>query len=252
MFVKNGEKIIEKLPFEPFKPIVYETIRTYNKKPFLLEEHLSRLKISASYVNLKIPFGIREIETVLFDLCKTYEGECYFKIYIEGKDYYIEVQELSFEEATVEIGFSKIRKAPNDVIPSQLKINNRSDILLARLHKGNFYDVVMLNTHGYVAECSFSNLFIVKENRLITPSIDSDILAGITRSIILELSKDIGIHYEERHVQPWELFKADELFLTHTSRGVVKVAKLERKEFNDFRIINLIKDKYENFAVRNC
>ena len=115
-------------------------------------------------------------------------------------------------------------------MPPDLKSLGRPDIYLARLTKGDTYDVIMLGTKGQVCEGTFSNVFLIFKNKIVTPSLDSGILDGITRMHVLNFLREKGFNVEERIVEPYELFYADELFLTHTSRGIVPVDEIGKRK----------------------
>ena len=85
----------------------------------------------------------------------------------------------------------------------------------------------MLNSQGHVAECTGDNIFIVKAGRLITPSIDSGILAGITRQVVMDLATEAGIPVEELTLTRHDLYVADECFLTGSAAEVIPVVKID-------------------------
>ena len=218
----------------------------------MLKEHFERLLRSADILNLKVEFTLEDLEEVIHRFCLRLEGECYFKVYVSS-DVYVEAFQIPESSGGgVLIGFSKFRKAPSDVIPAQLKVVSRSDVLLARRFKGRFYDAVMLSSRGCVAEGSFSNLFLVKDGKLVTPALECDVLDGITRRVVLDLARSEGFEVEERSVEVWELFEASEVFLTHTSRGMVKVAKLESKEYKGSELFEKLQKLFESFARGSC
>ena len=234
LVIKNGKECKEDcLKFSPYEPVVYETLRTYNKKPHSLKEHFKRLLNSASLVNIKVKITEKNIEDFVVDFCKDKEKECYFKIYIDpSSSFYIEATLLEDKALQpVKIAFSPYRKAPDSSVPSQLKVITRSDILMTRINKGDNYDLLMLNSRGFVAEGSFSSAFFVKDGVLFTPPLDCDVLDGITRKNVIEVARSSGIKVIEKRIQPWEVFLFDEIFLTHTSKGIVPVKTVVNKNF---------------------
>ncbi|MCD6450228.1 MAG: aminotransferase class IV family protein [Thermotogaceae bacterium] len=255
LIIKEGKECEENcLKFSPYEPVVYETLRTYNKKPHSLEEHFRRLLKSSSFVDIKVKITEEDIENFVKDFCKDKESECYFKIYIDSSNsFYIEATLL--EDSTpqpAKIGFSPYRKAPDSSIPSQLKIITRSDILLTRINKGDNYDLLMLNSKGFVAEGSFSNVFFVKDGVLITPPLDCDVLDGITRWNVMEVAKNSGIKVIEKRIQPWEVFLFDEIFLTHTSKGIVPVRTVVNKNFEaPGKITGYLIDSFKSFVRKS-
>jgi len=254
LMIKNGKECKENcVKFPPYEPVVYETLRTYNKKPYFLEEHFKRLLASASLVNIKVKITKEDIEEFALDFCKDKEEECYFKIYIDtSSSFYIEATLLEHNAPqSVKIGFSPFRKAPSSSIPSQLKVITRSDILMTRINKGDNYDLLMLNSGGFVAEGSFSNVFFVKNGVLLTPPLDCDVLDGITRRNVMEIAKSCGIEVVEKRIQPWEVFLFDEIFLTHTSKGIVPVGTVVNRTFEaPGRLTKQLMDAFASFVRR--
>ncbi len=93
--------------------------------------------------------------------------------------------------------------------------------------KSGFDEALLLNTRGKVSEASGMNLFLVRDGELITPSVDQDILEGITRASVIELAKEMNIKVTERAVDKTELFIADEVFLTGTAAKITPIRELE-------------------------
>jgi branched-chain amino acid aminotransferase len=98
-----------------------------------------------------------------------------------------------------------------------------------------------------VCEGTFTNVFLVKEGKVITPSIDSGILPGITRLNTLRLCRTLGITVEERWVELSELYGADELFLTHTSRGIVPVNEIDGWRRYETELGRFLSSRFEEF-----
>ncbi|MBO8161498.1 MAG: aminotransferase class IV [Thermosipho sp. (in: Bacteria)] len=210
--------------------VIYETIRFYNKKPFALEEHFERFLNSLSYITEeKVSFKKFEEEVYKYnsyDRVKVFgivDGS--LKIFAIGENF------LTEKLDEVHIDISEVRHADPISIPPNLKSLGRPDLYLARLKKGSFYEVILLGSKGQVCEGSFSNVFFIKNNEIITPSLDSGILDGITRRYVIRMLKDLEYNVVERQVELKELFYADEIFLTHTSRGIVPVDSLGKKIF---------------------
>jgi branched-chain amino acid aminotransferase len=206
---------------------VYETLRTYDGKPFAVSEHYKRLCKSLSYLRIEPP-TFEEFEKLVYNNLSErirIVFACSEKLinYVLAED----TKEMNVD--FVRIDFTKIRRADPWSIPPDLKSIGRPDIYLARLTKADNYDVIMLGGKGQVCEGTFSNVFIVKGSTIVTPSLDSGILDGITRMYVIKFLKEKGYLVEERIVEPYELFESDELFLTHTSRGIVPVNQIGSK-----------------------
>ena len=214
---------------------VYETIRTYDRKPFALKKHFDRMKKSLSYLRKDISIGFRDFLRIVHEGIEKLRSEVkiqVFQIPGSGKIFFIFSPLESIEVyKRVKLGISNVRKADPLSIPPQLKMTARADILLARIFKKNSYDDIMLGSKGQVCEGTFSNIFIVKDGKIITPSIDSGILNGVTRENVIALAKELMIPIEERWIELKEVISADEVFLTHTSMGIVPVKCIEEKVF---------------------
>ncbi|MBZ4661006.1 aminotransferase class IV [Thermotoga petrophila] len=214
---------------------VYETLRTYNGIPFAAYKHYSRLKRSVDF--FKIPFSLSfdEFSKVLKTGAQEFKQEVRIKVYLfpdSGEIFFVfSPFNVPDVESGVDVKISSVRRIPDLSTPPTLKITGRTDIVLARREIVDCYDVILLGLNGQVCEGSFSNVFLVKEGKLITPSLDSGILDGITRENVIKLAKSLEIPVEERVVWVWELFESDEMFLTHTSVGVVPVRRLNEHLF---------------------
>ncbi len=107
-----------------------------------------------------------------------------------------------------------------------------------------FDEALLLNSQGKVSEASGMNLFIVRNNKLITPGVDQDILEGITRASVIEIAKDLGIEVIERPVDKTELLISDEVFLTGTAAKITPIKRIESTDLSSHRpIMNKLKNK---------
>ena len=112
-----------------------------------------------------------------------------------------------------------------------------------------FDEALLMNTRGKISEASGMNLFIVRNDELITPSVDQDILEGITRASVIELAKSLGINCVERAVDKTELFIADEVFLTGTAAKITPIKQIESTKLSSSRpIMNHLKEKLINIT----
>ena len=110
--------------------------------------------------------------------------------------------------------------------------------------ESGFDEALLMNSKGKVSEASGMNLFIVRDNTLITPGVDQDILEGITRASVIELARNMNIPVIERPVDKTELFISDEIFLTGTAAKITPIRRIETTEFNSDRpIMNQLKNK---------
>ncbi len=233
---------------------VYETLRTYNGQPFLFERHMRRLRTSADMLALPIPLSNAEIaarfrETMTAaKLGDGVHNEAYIRILVTRG-----VGELTYDPAACPISsivvivkpnvdppaeaFEKgvrvalvpvVRNHPatvNPLIKSNSLINNALGMQEA-LKRGGF-EGVMRNYKGELAECTQSNLFIVKNGVALTPPVDAGLLPGITREFLFEIGAEAGIPVREAVLRDEDLFAADEAFLTSTTRELVPIVQVD-------------------------
>ncbi len=242
---------------------VYEVFRTYSKVPFAMKKHYKRLKRSADFMNFEIPEFQYFLE-IINQAIKVHDYPEYrFRIYITPqtslkKTFYCFVERLEhknevFEDGVV-INIARERKPFSPVIPYYVKTPLNGFIKYIHNKYDYFYESILLNEYGYVTECTFSNIFYVNSNVLITPHISSGVLPGITRNNIISLAKSLSMEIEEKqNVEAWELLSADEIFLTHTSMGVVPV----RRIFPDFTfavpglVTETLMDNWKEFILED-
>jgi branched-chain amino acid aminotransferase len=233
---------------------VYETMRTFNGKPFLFERHMQRLRNSSSMLALPVPLSDEE----LFGRCQETmraaglgqgpASEAYIRVLLTRG-----VGELSYDPAAcpvptvivivkpqidppaevyergVTIAIVPIvRNHPGSVNPL-IKSNNLLNNALAMqeaVRRGAF-EGVMRNYRGELAECTQSNLFVVKDGAALTPPLDAGLLPGITRAFLFEVGAEAGIPVREAVLRDDDMLNADEVFFTSTTRGVVPATKVD-------------------------
>ena len=118
--------------------------------------------------------------------------------------------------------------------------------------QSGFDEALLMNTRGKVSEASGMNIFVVRNNELITPSVDQDILEGITRASVIELAKDNGINVIERAIDKTELFISDEVFLTGTAAKITPIKQIESTKLNSNRpIMDKLRSQLINITEGN-
>ncbi len=223
---------------------VYESLRTYNDSLFAPQKHFNRFKRSSQILGIPLKMDFEEFKSILLDGIRDVKEDCTIRVVLTNGDgkksrflaYIMELQAPPSDIYTygVDIGISKLRKMDESSLPSALKTTSHANLMIARQGKENFYEVLMLNSRGFVAEGFMSNLFLVENNTLVTPSIETGILDGITREVVIDLAKSLEIRIDERLVNVDELFNCSECFLTRTSAGIIPVRKIEnRSVFQD-------------------
>jgi len=233
---------------------VYETLRTYNGQPFLFDRHMRRLRKSAEMLTLGVPITNAEIDARFREtapaagLGDSPAHEAYIRILVTrgvGELSYdpaacptpsvvvivkphvappAEVFERGVKVALVEI----VRNHPGSVSPL-IKSNNLLNNALAMQQAARCggFEGVMRNYRGELAECTQSNLFIVKSGAALTPPIDAGLLPGITREFLFEIGAEAAIPVREAVLKDTDLLGADEAFLTSSTREVVPIVQVD-------------------------
>lgn len=230
---------------------VFEGIRFYNKRVFRLEEHVRRLYDSARAIILNLPWSQEDVcrftcETVAANgLSDGYirlvvtrgAGELGLNPYLCPKPsmFIIASTIQLYPEEFYREGLSIItcatrRPAPAALMP-QVKSLNYLNNVMAKVEaiQSGAMEAVMLNEQGYVAECTGDNLFLVKNGKLLTPPVSDGALDGITRTVILEIAASLGVTAEEKSLTRYDIFTADECFLTGTAAELIPVVGLDRR-----------------------
>jgi branched-chain amino acid aminotransferase len=235
---------------------VYETLRTYNGQPFLFDRHMRRLRQSAGMLALDVPLSDAQIDTRFREtmaaagLGNGPESEAYIRILVTrgvGELTYhpsacpapsivvivklnVEPPREVFERGVTVSLVPIVRNHPGSVNPL-IKSNNLLNNALAmqEAFRQGGYEGVMRNYRGELAECTQSNLFIVKHGAVLTPPSDAGLLAGITREFLFEVGAEAGIAVREAVLKDDDLFGADEAFLTSTTRELVPIVQVDSR-----------------------
>ncbi len=228
---------------------VFEGIRAYNGKVFMLDEHLDRLYESAKSIWLTIPLTKEELrKAVLHTLRVNRLRDAYIRVVVSrgegdlGLDprkcprpnvviitdrielFPEELYERGIEMVTVSVR----RNAPQALNPNIKSLNYLNNILakIEAINAGK-PEGLMLTIDGYVAEGTGENIFVVKRGELFTPPAYMGILKGITRQVVMQLAQEIGIPVHESVLTLHDVYTADECFLTGTGAEIVPVVKLD-------------------------
>jgi D-alanine transaminase len=222
---------------------VYEVVRTYGGGPFRLHDHLSRLEGSARAVSIPVPLSRTEWEALIREgLQRSQYAECL--VYIQLTRGVAPRAHLfpSPAKPTVVMTFREIPETEGALQRQGVPVVTLSDLRWARcsikslnllpnvLAKQQANDAgaleAILVKDGLVTEGCSSNVCLVRDGNIITPALSDRLLAGVTRSVVLELARKNGILVDEREVPEEELTRADELFLIGTMIEVLPVSRL--------------------------
>jgi branched-chain amino acid aminotransferase len=258
---------------------IYETLRTYRGEPFLFGPHFERLLHSAGMMNLRVPFTQAELLAGVRETMRVSRGEtpadpksdAYIRILLTrgvgDLSYnlaatpvptvviivkpYVGPAERTFTEG-IRIALVSVRRNHPSALNPMMKSNNLINNALAMQEAltKNADEALMLNQGGEIVECSQSNIFIVKDGGILTPSLDAGLLPGITRQFVMDLATSLGISAREGHLRPGDIFGADEAFITGTTREVTPVVAVDEKVIGQGRPGPLTTQLQAAFKVR--
>ncbi|MCX8091502.1 MAG: branched-chain-amino-acid transaminase [Verrucomicrobiae bacterium] len=228
---------------------IFEGIRAYNGRVFKLKEHIDRLYSSARAILLTIPMSPAALTRAVLETCRANRiRDGYIRLVVTrgvgtlGLDpkrcrrpsiiiiadkiqlYPPSLYERGMEIITVPTT-RNLHNALNPAIKSLNYLNN----ILAKIEASNAgcEEAVMLNAEGFVAECTGDNIFIVKQGELLTPPLSAGALYGITRRTVIELAEEAGYKVREPNLTRYDLYNADECFLTGTGAEIVPVTRID-------------------------
>ncbi len=237
---------------------VFEGIRTYDGLIFKCKEHIDRLYQSAHAIMLEIPMSKDEmVDAVKKTLKENEMKDSYIRLIVTRGMGDLGLDPRKCSKPTVIIITDKIKLYPQEFydkgleivtistqrnihesVNPQIKSLNYLNNILAKVEAINagVEEAVMLNSEGYVAECTGDNIFTVKDGSLFTPPIHSGVLRGITRGAVIDIAhlKEIPIH--EEVLTRYDLFNADEMFLTGTAAEIIPVVRMDRRKIGDGKV----------------
>ncbi|MFI5345250.1 MAG: branched-chain-amino-acid transaminase [Elusimicrobiota bacterium] len=230
---------------------IFEGIRAYNGRIFRLEDHLQRLDESARAILLKLPIPLKDIEKAIIETVRLNNlKDAYIRLVVTrgvgdlGLDMrkcksgatlfiiadHIELYPEEFYEKGLTLVTSSIRqKGLDQVTPGVKSLNYLANILArAEATAAGAQEAILLNATGHVSECSGDNIFFIKDNKIFTPPTSAGILVGVTRQVVIALAHEkLGIKVVERNFPRYDLYSADEVFLTGTGAEVIAGVKID-------------------------
>ena len=228
---------------------VFEGIRAYNGRVFKLKEHIDRLFCSAHALLLDIPLSRADLCRATVETIRANElKDAYIRLIVTRGVGTLGLNPRSCKQPSVIIIAGKIQVYPAEMyargmdmvtVPTTrnlhsavnpaIKSLNYLNNILAKIEANNagVEEAVMLNSEGYVAEGTADNLFIVKQGKLLTPPLSAGALYGITRATVIELAEQTGLKVSEPTLTRYDLFNADECFVTGTGAEIMPVVKID-------------------------
>ncbi|MCO5387136.1 branched-chain-amino-acid transaminase [Desulfosporosinus sp.] len=234
---------------------IFEGIRAYHGRVFKLEEHLKRLYESAKSINLTIGINKKEMQEVILEtLRQNGLKDAYIRLVVSrgkgdlGLDprkcskatiiciaAQIKLFEPSMYEQGLEVKTVAIRRNNPDSLNPRIKSLNYLNNILAKIEstQAGVIEAIMLTQDGYVAEGTADNVFIYRNDVLLTPPLSAGILEGITRNTVIQLAKELKIEVKEELFTRHDLYTADECFLSGTAAELIPVINADGREIGD-------------------
>ncbi|WP_448523053.1 branched-chain-amino-acid transaminase [Pseudothermotoga sp.] len=254
---------------------VFEGIRAYNNRVFKLKEHIDRLYESAKAILLNIPIDKQEMMNVVLEtLRRNNLREAYIRLVVtrgEGTDLSLDPRKCpkptifciamplalfpqSLYEEGIEVVTASTRRNLNEATSPRIKSLNYLNNVLAKIEANlcNVPESIILSQEGYVTEGTGENIFIVKKGTLMTPPTHIGILEGITRNTVMMLAKEEGITVQESLFTRFDLYNADECFLTGTAAEIMPVVKVDGRIINDGKpgpITKTLMKKFKQYVL---
>ena len=230
---------------------VFEGIRLYDGCVFKLDEHLERLEHSAKAILLELPLSREELSEAVCETCRRNElrngyvrlvvtrGPGHLGLTPDGcgpSNVIIIADEIQlYPEEFYENGLKIIsvptRRINSSALPPAIKSLNYLNNILAKIEakRVGFQEALMLNDKGEVAECTGDNVFILSKGVLFTPPLDAGSLRGITRATVLDLADELEVPFREQALTRYDLWTADECFLTGTAAEVIPCVEVDHR-----------------------
>ena len=258
---------------------VFEGIRAYwdskNLYIFRLDEHIKRFRNSGKFYSMSLNFTNEEIKKAIINLCKKnkMKKSCYIRPFYFIGQYGINLHVTKkapthvvifmfpfgdlFDKNGITTCVTSWRKFSDASTPTQAKMGGNylnSIIATQEAKKRGYTEAILLDMDGNVSESPGENIFIVKNNELITPPISSSALKGITRDAIIKIAKDLGYKASIKKFKKQQLYNADEIFLSGTAAEISPVIKVDKKKIGNSKPGNITKeimDEYTRIVMNN-
>jgi branched-chain amino acid aminotransferase len=234
---------------------VFEGIRSYNRLVFKLEEHIDRLYESAQGIMLTIQLSKKDmIKAVVETLKLNNLDNAYIRLVVTRGIGDLGLDPRKCKEASIIVITDNIKLYPEKLykeglsiitVPTprnfpeslnpQIKSLNYLNNILAKIEALNsgYEEALMFTASGYVAECTGDNIFIIKNNNLITPPAYLGLLKGITRACVMDIAGKKGMTVKEEIITRHNIFTADECFLTGTAAEIIPVVCVDKRTIGD-------------------
>ncbi|MBK8000505.1 MAG: branched-chain-amino-acid transaminase [Verrucomicrobia bacterium] len=228
---------------------IFEGIRAYNGRVFKLKEHIDRLFYSAKAILLEIPISHAEIMKAVVDTCRKNKlRDGYIRLLVTRGIGTLGLNPNRCKRPSVIVIADKIQLYPKEMydngmaivtVPTTRNLHNAVNPAIKSLNYLNnilakieaniagVEEAIMLNADGYVAECTGDNIFLLKGGKMYTPPLSAGALYGITRGVVMDMAREAGIEVSEPNLTRYDVFNADECFLTGTGAELIPVTKVD-------------------------
>jgi len=228
---------------------IFEGIRIYGGNVYRLDDHLERFELSARAIMLTLPLTRAQLAEAVCETCRRNKlNDGYIRLVVTRGVGDLGLAPWSCANPTTFVIASKItlypqeyydnglaivtvptRRIAPDALPPTVKSLNYLNNILAKIEakQAGALEAIMLNAQGYVAECTADNVFVVQKGEIITPAASAGALKGITRATVFDIAKELGIPMREGDLTRYDVWCADECFLTGTGAEVIPVVKLD-------------------------
>lgn len=264
-----------------FGDSVYEVVRTVHGRIFAFEPHIDRLFSSAQQIGLTIPWSREDLRRDVVKLLEhsQMKEEAYVRLILTRGVGELNIDPSSCQSPQIILIAKPLPRLPasaytdgivlslvntkrnskhatNPGIKSGNYLNNVLALIEARNNQA--LEAVMLNENGFITECTTSNIFMVKDSKILTPALDCGLLAGVTRKLILSRARAEGLIVEEGFFKPEDLLEVDEAFITSTTRDVVPVSRIDERSLGKVpgpitkRVAALYQEEVKHHLDKDC
>ena len=252
---------------------IFEGIRAYwngkNLHVFRLDEHVKRFRRSGQFYNISLNYSDKVISDAIIGICKknNIKKSCYIRPFYFVGDYGINLHVTEkaptnvaiftfpfgdlFNKNGITAGVVSWRKFSDTSTPAQAKMggNYLNSIIATQEAKRNGFDeAILLDHNGKVSEAPGENIFIVRDGQLLTPSLASSALEGITRDAVIKIAKDLDIDFVERDIARSELIISDEIFLTGTAAEIIPIISMDSKKIGNGKPGDITKKMMQEYT----
>lgn len=248
---------------------IFEGIRLYSGNVFKLDRHIDRLFRSAKAILLEMPYTKQEVIDAVCATCRENKlTDAYIRLVVSRGMGALGLSPRSCSNPQMVIIADQIQLYPQELydnglkaitvptrrnssaaLPPMVKSLNYLNNILAKIEAQNlgYQECLLLNNEGYVAECSGDNVFIVYEGKIYTPPTACGSLSGMTRETVIEVAKEMGYELIEKPLTRYDIWTADECFLTGTAAKLIPLVELDSRVIGDGKPGKITKALLEGF-----